>query len=424
MRKYLIGGQGDHFTVKFLFFILVKQHGKLVRTTGSGGGDFIHILVVFDKFLERECHNNNSIQKTANDVKLFTGIFMDEKNAAQAEMLSNRLKKRYRHLRKWAKRSGTDAFRLYDRDIPEIPLVLDIYGDIVCGALYKRPYEKDEGEEIQWLAAMTDAAALSMGINRENIVIKQRQRQKGTAQYEKIASQALTRIVGEGGLQFKVNLSNYLDTGLFLDRRIMRSMVRDGSQNRRVLNLFCYTASFSVYAASGGAASTDSVDLSNTYLGWARENFTLNGYAAEIIRPQDFFAGAEKQGANKDTTGPCRNNLIRADVSSFLRSAAEARQRWDMIVLDPPIFSNSTMARADFDLQRDLWKLLGDCLTLLSPGGKLWLSVSSRSFKTCAADIEILLAEHFAGIKVSDISDKLVDEDFRGKKPPKTYIIK
>ena len=331
-------------------------------------------------------------------------------------MLANRLKKRYRHLHKWAKRSGFDAFRLYDRDIPEIPLVLDIYDDAVSGALYKRPYEKDEGEEDRWIAAMGNAAAQSLGLERDNVVIKRRQRQKGTAQYEKIASQALTRVIGEGNLRFKVNLSDYLDTGLFLDRRAMRSMVRAAAPGRQVLNLFCYTASFSVYAAAGGAALTDSVDLSNTYLDWARENFALNGCTAEVLRMEDFFARAENPGAS-------RHSLIRADVPAFLRAAASARRRWDMIILDPPAFSNSTMARADFDLQRDMQELLANCLSLLAEGGKLWFSASARSFKTSAAAIEASLADRFAGIKVCDISEKLVDEDFRGKKPPRTFIV-
>ena len=348
---------------------------------------------------------------------------MDSKTAVQAQMLANRLNKRYRHLKKWAKRSCLNAFRLYDRDIPEIPLVLDVCGDTVCGALYQRPYEKDEGEETLWLEAMKDAVALGLGIHQDLIIIKRRQRQKGTAQYEKIASQALIRIIDEGNLRFKVNLSDYLDTGLFLDRRAMRSMVRTDSPGKCVLNLFCYTAAFSVYAASGGAASTDSVDLSNTYLLWARENFSLNGYAAKISNLEDFFANVESPGAVRNADGPCAHNLIRADVSVFLHKAAVSRRRWDLIILDPPAFSNSTMAATDFDLQRDLQKLLTSCLNLLAEGGKLYFSASARSFKASAADIEISLAERFPGIKVSDISDKLTDEDFRGKKPPKTYII-
>jgi 23S rRNA G2069 N7-methylase RlmK/C1962 C5-methylase RlmI len=331
---------------------------------------------------------------------------MDEKTAMQAEMLANRLQKRFRHLRKWARRSNIEAFRLYDNDIPEIPLALDLYGQaapgtaVISGALYKRPYEKDEAEEERWLQAMGDAAAQSLALERDNIIIKRRKRQRGeAAQYEKIADRGLVREVREGKLKFKVNLSDYLDTGLFLDRRAMRRTVGADSGGKRVLNLFCYTASFSVYAADSGAASTDSVDLSNTYLAWARDNFALNGF---------------------DNT---RHRLIRADVADFLRTAAAARQRWDSIIVDPPAFSNSTMARADFDLRRDYANLLGDCLSLLAPNGKLWFSVSARSFKTGAAELESALRERFPGVVVTDIGGNIVDEDFKGRRIPKAFVI-
>jgi 23S rRNA G2069 N7-methylase RlmK/C1962 C5-methylase RlmI len=363
------------------------------------------------------------------------------KTAAQAEMLANRVKKRLKHLQKWAKRAGVDAFRLYDRDIPEIPLVLDLYGDrhgasgdrygadirggFVSGALYKRPYQKDEQEEAVWLEAMREALARSLGTDTGNIIIKQRERQYGQAQYEKIAGRALIREIREGNYIFKVNLSDYLDTGLFLDRRALRALIgadsgdRHGaSRGRRVLNLFCYTASFSIYAAGGGAASTDSVDLSNTYLGWARENFALNGFEAEQTRLEDFFAGS---GASSGSGKHNAHRLIRADVNAFLRQAQEARYTWDSIILDPPAFSNSKMAQADFDLAKDYQALLAGCLTLLSPGGKLWFSASARSFRANATELEKTLAGRFPGLKVSDISEKVIDEDFRGKKTPKTF---
>jgi 23S rRNA (cytosine1962-C5)-methyltransferase len=339
---------------------------------------------------------------------------VETKTTAQAEMLANRLRKRHRHLQKWARRTDTGAFRLYDRDIPEIPLVLDKYADAVSGALYRRPYEKDEAEEEQWLQAMTDAVAQALELQRDNIIIKRRQRQRGQSQYEKMADREIVREVREGGLLFKVNLSDYLDTGLFLDRRAMRCMVNADSKGKRVLNLFCYTAAFSIHAASGGAASTDSVDLSNTYLNWARDNFSLNGFDTAMLQLDEFFAGDHDQGA--------AHKLIRADAVLFLRQAA-ARRRWDSIIIDPPTFSNSTMARADFDLNRDYEDLLSGCLSLLAPGGKVWFSANARSFKTVAAELEIALADRFPGIKVSDCTSQLEDEDFKGKKIPKAFVI-
>jgi len=370
----------------------------------------------------------------------------EAKIAAQAEMLANRLQKRFRHLRKWARRSNIEAFRLYDNDIPEIPLVLDLYGQaapgaaVISGALYKRPYEKDEAEEEQWLQAMTDATAQSLDLEPDNIMIKRRERQRGEAQYEKMAAQGLTRVVSEGKLKFKVNLSDYLDTGLFLDRRAMRRMVGVDSNGKRILNLFCYTAAFSVYAAEGGAASTDSVDLSNTYLAWARENFTLNGFDAAIGNTESNTKNSttnqheptrtEEEYRNTSSCGLCgswsnnKHRLIRADVAAFLRTAAAEHQRWDSIIVDPPAFSNSTMARADFDLRRDYAQLLGDCLSLLAPNGKLWFSVSARSFKTGAAELEMALGERFPGVAVTGIGDKIIDEDFKGRRMPKAFVVK
>ena len=251
--------------------------------------------------------------------------FMD--NTAQAEMLANRVKKRLKHLQKWAKRMNYEAFRLYDRDIPEIPLVLDLYGDVICGALYKRPYEKDPAEEALWLESMRSSLSQNLQIAPENIIIKQRERQRGGAgqgrrnQYEKIAEKGLIREIREGNYKFKVNLSDYLDTGLFLDRRSLRKMIEADAKGKKVLNLFCYTASFSVYAVNGGAISTDSVDLSNTYLAWARENFALNGFEAKQMRPEEFFA----KGGFSDPPAP-GHRLIRADVNAFLERAGAERR--------------------------------------------------------------------------------------------------
>jgi 23S rRNA G2069 N7-methylase RlmK/C1962 C5-methylase RlmI len=327
----------------------------------------------------------------------------------QAQMLANRLTKRLKHLKKWAKRLNIEAFRLYDRDIPEIPLVLDLYGDVISGALYKRPYEKDPAEEALWLEAMREALSQSTGIAPQNVIIKQRERQCGLAQYEKTSEKGLIREIREGKYKFKVNLSDYLDTGLFLDRRALRNMVGADANGKRVLNLFCYTASFSVYAALGGAISTDSVDLSNTYLNWAHENFALNKVPAEKVT--DTFCRSQRGKGNS-------HRLIRADVNAFLEEAGAEGCYWDSIILDPPAFSNSKMARADFDLKRDYLSLLARCLALLSPNGKLWFSASARSFRASAEELERTL-----GAKIADISAKIVDEDFRGKKAPKTFLL-
>jgi 23S rRNA (cytosine1962-C5)-methyltransferase len=192
----------------------------------------------------------------------------------------------------------------------------------------------------------------------------------------------------------------------------MRRLIGADSKGKRFLNLFCYTGSFSVHAAAGGAASSDSVDLSNTYLNWAKDNFALNNFRAQTLRQEEFFAVS---GAN--------HRLIRANANEFLSRAIAAKKRWDAVILDPPAFSNSTMAAGDFDLKRDHTALLSNCLALLMPGGKLWFSASARSFKTGAAEIEAALSGQFPGVKAADTGPSTVDEDFRGKKAPKTYTL-
>ena len=344
-----------------------------------------------------------------------------EKTAAQAAMLANRLQKRFRHLKKWAQRTGAGAFRLYDRDIPEIPLVLDFYGDCaqplnaaLSGALYKRPFEKDEDDEERWLLAMRESAAGALGIDIERIFLKQRQKQKGSSQYEKINTARFIKTVNEGGLAFKVNLSDYLDTGLFQDRRLLRAMIRCESKGKKLLNLFSYTGSFSVYAAAGGAAGTDSVDMSNTYCDWARENFSLNGITAELVKQRDFFSQTHLLLRRSGSA----HKIIRADVLDFLEKAAAAKMRWDIVVLDPPAFSNSKKMTGNFDLRRDITGLVSRCLNLLSPGGKLYLSVNTRRSVT-AAELE----SELKGAHVVDLGNKIIDEDFRDKKMPSTYLI-
>ena len=342
-------------------------------------------------------------------------------------MLFNRLQKRFRHLRKWAQRTGTGVFRIYDRDIPEIPLVLDFYGDCsaeaasefsqaaaVCGALYKRPYEKDQSDEKKWLFAMKESAASALGINPEHVFLKQRQKQKGASQYEKFNNEGFEKIIRESGLAFKVNLSDYLDTGLFADRRLLRSLVRSESKNKKVLNLFCYTGSFSVYAAAGGAFSTDSVDLSNTYLNWARDNFLLNGFSAGIQK----YLCTDAKAYSGDSL---RHILIKADVSEFIKNALIKKTQWDIIIVDPPAFSNSKKMINDFDLNRDLTELLLQCLKLLAPDGKIFVSVNVKRKAPAAHEQEAALSA--CNVRVTDLSKKIEDEDYKGKKTPKTYLI-
>jgi 23S rRNA G2069 N7-methylase RlmK/C1962 C5-methylase RlmI len=326
----------------------------------------------------------------------------ETKTAAQAGMLGNRLLKRCRHLKKWARRTGTDAFRLYDRDIPEIPLVLDFYAGAVAGALYKRPYEKDEKEEESWLRAMTAAVSGALEIPEERIFIRERRRlrERPLDQYCRTGERNFIRNIREGDLHFSVNLSDYLDTGLFLDRRKMRRLIREASAGTRVLNLFCYTAAFSVCAAAGRAASVDSVDMSRTYLEWGRRNFALNGFKAAHA------------GDGSDRSSPWR--LIRAEAGAFLDRAGRAGEKWDLIILDPPAFSNSKKMEGVLDIKRDHGTLIRRCAGLLTGGGVLWFSAGARGFHL----------DSVPGLIVEDRGRELEDEDFKGKKAPACWTFR
>ena len=344
----------------------------------------------------------------------------EEKTAAQAELLFNRLSKRYRHLKKWARRTGTNSFRLYDRDIPEIPLVLDLYDDAVSGALYKRPYQKNDAASAAgdsasehteiWLTAMRASIARACGISENRIFLKERQRMRGRQetgiQYNKISEQHVYRDVKEGDLAFRVNLSDHLDTGLFLDARKKRALIREEAAGKRVLNLFAYTATLSVSAVKGGARQVDSVDLSNTYLEWGKINFALNKMKADFVEQDVFF----HHGAH---TSPA---LVRGDVLQFIAQAAMKSFRWDLILLDPPSFSNSKKMKSTLDIKRDYRSLIQKCLSLLSPEGTLYFSSNAKGFGPESAD--------WPGFTAEDITNDLTDEDFKGKKVPLCYSLK
>jgi 23S rRNA G2069 N7-methylase RlmK/C1962 C5-methylase RlmI len=324
---------------------------------------------------------------------------VSNKTGLQAEMLGNRLLKRFRHLNKWARRTGTDAFRLYDRDIPEIPLVLDFYAGAIAGALYKRPYEKDEKEEECWLRAMSAAVSGALEIPEERIFIRERRRlrERPLDQYRRTGERNFIRNIREGDLRFSVNLSDYLDTGFFPDRRKMRRLIRKAAAGKRVLNLFCYTAAFSVCAAAGGAALVDSVDMSRTYLEWGSRNFALNGFEASA-------------DAGSDSSW----RLIRAEAGAFLDRARKAKEKWDLIILDPPVFSNSKRMEGVLDIKRDHGKLIRRCVELLAEGGALWFSVSARGFRL----------DPMPGLTAEDRRKELEDEDFKGKNAPACWTFR
>ncbi|MBL8299839.1 MAG: bifunctional 23S rRNA (guanine(2069)-N(7))-methyltransferase RlmK/23S rRNA (guanine(2445)-N(2))-methyltransferase RlmL [Rhodanobacteraceae bacterium] len=296
--------------------------------------------------------------------------------SAGALMLKNRIEKNRRHLRKRVEREGVHCYRLYDADLPEYAAAIDVYGDHLHIQEYQAPASVDAEAARQRWRELVRVASETLAVPRERIALKQRSRGKGGEKYGRMAQRGEFLTVQEGGLQFLVNLWDYLDTGLFLDHRPLRARVRELAQGRRFLNLFCYTGAVSVYAAAGGAARTTSVDLSTTYLEWASRNLVLNG-----------FAGA-------------RHNLVQADAMAFL---ANDEAEYDLIYVDPPTFSNSKRAE-DFDVQRDHARLLLRCAQRLAPGGTILFSNNFRRFQ--------LDTTALTGLAIHEISASTIPFDF------------
>lgn len=341
------------------------------------------------------------------EVSMLTPPDLGAKTQRQAEMFQNRLTKRAQYFQKRMKRDRIDAYRVYDRDIPEIPLSVDIYQlttDAVketyaVVALFERPYEKDPREEAIWLEAMLKAAETALQLAPQHTILKTRKKQKGRDQYNKSSnpSQPVLGTVGEGDLRFHVNLTDYLDTGLFLDHRPLRQNLIRTCADKRVLNLFGYTGALSVAAAKGGASFVQTVDLSNTYLSWAEKNLQLNGIA------------------------PARYGLTRGDVVEFLRLENRKRQaantssttdkRFDVILLDPPTFSNSSMTADVLDINRQWPELVELCLPLLRPNGTLYFSTNSRRLAFDPQKIPAHIGQ--CTVAIADITPQSLPEDFK-----------
>lgn len=305
----------------------------------------------------------------------------DERTSAQCEMLVNRVNKNVRRLGPWLKREKVTCYRLYERDIPEIPLVIDWYEGRIHAAEYDRPHDRSAAEHEAWLDALMTGLADALNVPESAVWLKRRQRQRGTAQYRRFSQQGARAVVNEGGLKFEVNLSDYLDTGLFLDHRQTRRMVAASSAGRSVLNLFAYTGAFSVHAGAAGAKSVTTVDTSQTYMDWAQRNWALNGLP--------------------DSTA----SWVRMDVAAFAREADSQGRRWDIIVCDPPTFSNSHSHAHVFDVVRDHGPMLERLMRLLKPDGELWFSTNAQRFK-----LEPWIASQYL---CEELTERTIPPDFR-----------
>lgn len=308
---------------------------------------------------------------------------------SKLQMLENRLVKVYRHIGKSARRQQITCFRVYDDDINEFPLSIDKYEDHVYISEYDRPHGMDEEAHEAWLDASLEVIGKVLEVPGNHIWVKQRQRKASrTEQYEKVSFENHEIIAHEAGLKFKVNLSDYLDTGLFLDHRITRGMVRDSAKDMKVLNLFCYTGSFSVYAAAGGASEVVSVDLSKTYLAWAEENMQLNDLKGNF-------------------------QFVHADVLQYLDTLPA--DYFDLVVLDPPTFSNSKRMKEILDIQRDHVAIVNKVLHTTKPGGTVYFSNNYRRFQ--------LENDQILASSIKDITAQTIPFDFQQKLIRKCYKI-
>lgn len=280
------------------------------------------------------------------------------------------------------------CYRLYEKDIADQPLIVDWYDGSAVAWAFARTRNVTPQDEAAWLEQVAEAIRTGLGVGPENLFLKQRRpqarRQEGDGQYQRLGQQGVVKIIREQGLRFEINCSDYLDTGLFLDHRPTRARVRAEAAGARVLNLFAYTGSFTCYACAGGARSTRTVDLSNTYLEWSARNLALNGVSV-----------GESHA------------LVRSDCLAWLAQSAPEEQVYDLIICDPPTFSNSTSMAHDFSIQRDHPWLLARCRERLAPGGILYFSTNFRGFE---------LTTDLSGWSVEDLTEASIPEDFRDRR--------
>ncbi|MDN3559069.1 bifunctional 23S rRNA (guanine(2069)-N(7))-methyltransferase RlmK/23S rRNA (guanine(2445)-N(2))-methyltransferase RlmL [Vreelandella neptunia] len=300
------------------------------------------------------------------------------KNQDNAQMFANRLIKNQKRLKKWLKQSGETSYRVYDADMPEYALAVDRYGDRVHVQEYAAPSSINPAQAQKRLYDALEVMPEALNVDASKIYIKRRERQTGSAQYQKRAASGERFEVQEGTARLWVNLRDYLDTGLFLDHRPVRRMLGEMASDKRFLNLFCYTATATVQAALGGACDSVSVDMSNTYLEWAKDNFALNKLDTRLHR------------------------VVRDDCFRWLETA---NAEFDLIFMDPPTFSNSKKMRDTLDVQRDHPRLVELAMARLAPGGTLVFSNNQRRFK-----LDESLSERYA---VEDITGRSFDPDFQ-----------
>ena len=348
----------------------LRSHKQYAFWNGALPCKLLLIKVQVEQFVTAERRAREDDQPSANEAP------QQARLSEGGQMFANRLQKNLKQLGKWARREGVECYRLYDADMPEYAVAVDLYRDWVHVQEYAAPRSVDPDKAQARLLDALAAIPQALGVAQNRVVIKRRERQTGTKQYQRQAAQGEFMEVSEGGVKLLVNLTDYLDTGLFLDHRPLRLRLQREAAGKRFLNLFCYTATATVHAAKGGARSTTSVDLSKTYLDWARRNLALNGFSD-------------------------KHRLEQGDVMAWL---GEDRGEYELIFIDPPTFSNSKRMEGVFDVQRDHVELLDLAMARLARGGVLYFSNNFRKFQLD----ENLMARY----QVEEISAQTLDADF------------
>jgi 23S rRNA (guanine2069-N7)-methyltransferase / 23S rRNA (guanine2445-N2)-methyltransferase len=326
--------------------------------------------------------DSDVVQKPAADNKQHPQV-IDSAVSEHRLMFINRLKKNYKHLKKWARKNRISCYRVYDADIPQYAVAIDKYDNWIHVQEYQAPKTIDKNKAFQRINDVIDVVADILETEQEYVVLKVRKKQEGSSQYQKQDQKQRKFSIRENDLKFLINVYDYIDTGLFLDHRLTRQLVKKLSNKRSFLNLFAYTGSVTVYAAAGGARTTTTVDMSNTYLKWAQENMSINGYSGG------------------------KHKFIREDCLEWMKQAIEDKQKFQLIFIDPPTFSNSKKMTTSLDINRDHVALLSGCLALLTDDGQIIFSTNARGFKLDEAVTDDCF--------VKEITAKTTTEDFRRK---------
>tara|TARA_B100001989_G_C24522935_1_gene456936 strand:+ start:94 stop:1038 length:945 start_codon:yes stop_codon:yes gene_type:complete len=307
--------------------------------------------------------------------------------------IENRLKKRLKQLLPWTKQQIITCYRIYDNDIPEHPFILDWYESVAILWFFPDKYNKTIVTSTEYETKITSIICNLLHISSSQLFIKYRSKQKGLAQqYKKLTHTNKTITVHENNLNFEINCSDYLDTGLFLDHRNTRRYVQQIARNKRVLNLFSYTGSFTCYALAGGASATTTVDLNPRYIDWTKRNLALNNIK---VRSTD--------------------NIICDNVLSFIKHEA-AHRKYDIIICDPPTFSNSKKMKHSFNINSDYPELLNACLKCLAKNGELIFSTNSRSFK-------LDISQFPSSIAANELTKKTIPLDFKNKQSHRCWVL-